>query len=163
MKRMLLLAVVVLSATILSPVAGADRREKFSGSTSFDPLHVNTTGCPDFVTVQPDPIKLGFNFTMDASWKGTWIPVPPFQTIFSDVRGTMKGTGVDVNTGLTYELNGKFSEDIFTQDILGTGDFKITRSDGAQISFTATFQVAGVGSPALFGPTDVVCKSAEDD
>jgi hypothetical protein len=158
MKRTLFLALIAVSAIVMAPLASADRHEQFSGPTSStELLTVDTTACPDFVTApQPYPVRGLGNFEMNATWKGTWVREPGF---FTDVRGRMKGDGVDVNTGLTYSLEGKFAEDVFVQDLLGRGDFTITRSDGARMAFSAVFQESGAGSPALIYLSDVVCTA----
>ncbi len=158
MKRTFFLAVVVLSAMVVSPFASADQHVKFSGST--DDLLVNTTACPDFVTPQPYGVLGGNNFMMNATWQGNYVPGQILE-LSTDVRGWMKGDGIDVNTGLTYALSGKFSAEGLSFDILGAGDFTIKRSDGARMTFSATFQIHGAGSPSLItASTTAVCTPA---
>jgi hypothetical protein len=155
MKRTLFLAVAMLSVLVTSPFANADRHETFSVSMTRADFLVDTSACPDFVTLQPYPTRPGFTLALQASWKGTFSDESPLPT---DVRGWVKGEGIDVNTGLTYSLEGKFAEDFLIQDWLGFGDFTLTRSDGARIAFTARFQNGGVPAPALWNdPDSVVC------
>jgi hypothetical protein len=98
MKRTLFLALIAVSAIVMAPLASADRHEQFSGPTSStELLTVDTTACPDFVTApQPYPVRGLGNFEMNATWKGTWVREPGF---FTDVRGRMKGDGVDSTPG----------------------------------------------------------------
>jgi hypothetical protein len=162
MKRTARLLLVALAAVaVLAPLAGADQHVVFTGSS--DHLTVITANCPGFATLQPStPPSQAFLVPVyiDASWQGTWIlPSASGFPLISDIRGRMKGDGIDVNTGLTYSLMGDFSEDVLPEpDILGDGHFTVKRSDGARMAFDAAFQVAGDLSPILLTDTPtVVC------
>lgn len=157
MKRILVLALAALSVMVAVPLASADQRQHLVGSApnlAGDRLELDTTACPDFVTPQPYGIHWGRNFRMDASWKIGYVDAGGFWT---DMRGKMRGDGVDLNTGLTYSLAGDFDSATSPgYDILGPGEFTIKRSDGAEMAFTSAFQWGGAGAPALY-PTDVAC------
>jgi len=141
----ILVAAVASCLLVVALPASAAPRQHVDGES--DTLWLDTSGCPDFVTQQPYVVPFGNTFRVSASWAYDYVDSGP---VLTDVKGRLRGVGVDANTGLTYRVSGKFARDVFTTDVIGMGDFRIRRSDGAEMSFTADFNLFGPGSPELF-------------
>lgn len=155
MKGLLAASVVALSAILAASAFASSSGGRIQGRGATDTLAVNTSGCPGFVTPQPYFLADGNTIKMTASWRYSYVWVEDSPNPMVDIRGTMKGEGVDLNTALTYKLFGKFSNDVFTSDILGGGKFTIRRSDGATMTFDAWFNYGGPGSPEVGGASPV--------